>query len=343
MEKTLKGLKYSKNILAIIAPAFLLFGAIFYIVSSFINSNRLPALQIMTAFGVFVLLFMLINLAYLICKITYDFKQKTCYKYQDICKNRLINKCYNFLCKYQNWIEIGLSVITIVASVMLLLLFGSKNIKFYWKVDFRIVFVLGALLLYSVFTTLVSKDKKAFIMGCIFTIAQLGVWVYLLATSCIMMYGEIGAYTDWFAYHIVMIVFCILSFMPYRLIAAQGRYTDILSTTSVGLGAINFVFGTFMYFATNIAKKIINGTTQNIDVSAAMSVLSKVHAIVFIIFGISIALIIGNIVANLRRFIKTKDVLGIIDVAIGVVGIILCTIGIFTFTKFMLYFPTQYV
>lgn len=342
MEKTLRILRIIKNVMALLAPALLFFGAIYYIVLSYTNSIKLPSLQVMTGFGAVVLAFMAVNLAYLICKIIYDHRVKAEFEQKNVCKSNFINKCYNFLRKYQSYIELALTVLSIIAAIMLLMLFDSRMIKYYWHVDYRISYVLWALWLYSLFTTLVSNDKKAFIMGCIFTVAQLGVLIFLYTSAYIMIFGAIGAYSGWLAYHILVMVYCLLSFMPYRLLAAHGKYEDILSTTSVGAGALNFLFGNVLYFATDITKKIFANSNTSIDASTAMPPLATAHAIVFIIFGISIALVIGNIALNLKRFIKTKDWLGLIDVALGIVGIVLCTVGIFTFTKFMLYFPTQY-
>ena len=109
MEKTLKILRIIKNVMALLAPALLFFGAIYFIILSYTFSVKIPSLQVMTGFGAVVLALMAVNLAYLICKIIYDSRVKTEFEQKNVCKSNFINKCYNFLRKYQNYIELVLT------------------------------------------------------------------------------------------------------------------------------------------------------------------------------------------------------------------------------------------
>ncbi len=337
MKKSLRVLQEIKKYLTIFTPILLLVGGFLYLVQELTNGLTHTALRLITSFGFGVLAFMAVNIIYLIIYMVASKKDGQAYEQKTICNNGFINKIYNFLLKYEKIIGLVLSGVCLVLSIILVSLFAGKGATQYWNVYYYLNLLQWGLVVYAMFSILVSKDRKSLIINSILTTLLLAITIWMTINSHTMMHGAIGAYTNMVEHNILVIVFSLLLFLPFGFISTHGSFADFKASTNLGLGFMGLFVGVFTYSMKGIVKKLLDTHIVPGQEASVYPYLEIGHRVAYILLGVVLALCLANMFLNFKKFIKTRNWLGMIDLLCSVVGAIICVIGMFNFTQFLLY------
>ena len=325
MKRAINILNIFKKLLAMLSPFILMIGGFLYILSMYTNETNKDALKVITSFGFAIILFAGLNIVYLILKSINNKKE-----------NQSTGKNFkNFCLKHQNIIGIILSACTLALAIYLVSLFGGK-INLYFNVYFRLTLMLIPIMIYSIFTVIISKDKKSLVLNSIFSLIFSGLLVYLFVCANIMYFGKIGAFNNFLAYNIVLIVFGIFMLLPLGFIVTHGDFEKFNMQTNFWLGMFSLLLSIMLYFSNSIASKVINHYMYTFD-PLVFDYLDVALQVVYIIFGIVLALSFVNVTLNLKKSIKSKNIFSLADVALVVPAVCLATIGLYQFSRYIMY------
>lgn len=324
MKKAINILQILKKAIAMLAPIILMVGGFLYILSMYTNETNKEALKVITSFGFAIILFAGLNIAHLILKSISNKKDDIQFK-----------GFRNFCLKHQNIIGIILSFCILVLAVYLVALFGGK-INLYFNVYFRLTLVLIPIMIYSIFTILISKNKKSLIINLIFSLIFAGLLVYLFVCANIMYFGKIGAYNNFLAYNIILIFAGIFMLLPLGFIVTHGDFEKFNMQTNFWLGLFSLLLSIILYFSNSIASKVINHYMYTFD-PLVFDYLDIALKIVYIIFGIVLALSFVNVTLNLKKSVKSKNIFSLTDVALVVPAVCLAIIGLYQFSRYIMY------
>lgn len=340
MEKSLKVMQVIKKLLTIFSPLFLLIGSGILIINQYTNVSIKTPLKLLNIFSILLLIFAVINITYSVLTLILNKKQKMVNENNDnsqdlISKNAFINKAYNFLVKNENIISIVLNCVLIIVSIYSFsLLFSSKG-NYYFNVFYRLMYVQWGIVLFSIFKILVSKEKKAFIINLIFTLIALLFTIIMSVFAFTMMYGKIGVYTNIVEYSIFLMIFSICSLFMLGFISTNGSFKKFNATTNFGLGFLGFLLSLILFNSKNIIQKLVS--SYGYIEFDGLSIINIGNIAAHIAVSVIIVLCFVNIFINIKKFIKNKNILGLIDIALSIVSLVLAIIGLYELTKYFLY------
>ena len=335
MDKSIKYLQFSKKVLGILSSLFLIVGAVLHIVLSYSGGNYKVTLSVINCFAVCVVLFMSVNIADLVIKRKISLRGNNTYQEKTF-KNSATTKIYNFTNKNSFLIGIILSSLNILLGFLAISRFFLKDIGQYWKVYFYLMPLFWGILIYSIFALICSKDKKSLIISIVFSSLTFLFNVVFTVLSCIMMFGRIGAFTNTTVYNVLLICYAILMFIPFGLISTNGDYNKCKFSTVFGIGFLTCLLGSIVLYSNKILSEImikydLTGTIENKHVMQLSTL------ILIILLGILFAINVFNFWFNLKKFIKNKEIIGLCDLTLGVIGVVLYLIGLYRYVVVLLY------
>ena len=132
-----------------------------------------------------------------------------------------------------------------------------------------------------------------------------------------------------------MMLFALLTVVPFGLITTNGDFDAYKFNTSFGLGTIAFILGTFLINAGPAIRRLfyshgVNGSVEDI------LTLKIVTAVLFIVLVLIVILNTFNISYNLKKFIKKREYFGLADILLGIIGTVLFIVGTYNYTIVLL-------